>query len=560
MSVKNRLSKLLETAVSEARIQGVLEGEVCPKIVLEVPKRESQGDFATTLALSLAKIEKQNPRDLAKRLASLLEGRSDDIEKIDVAGPGYINFFMTKSYWHKMLLEIHEKKENYGRSDAGGGKSVQIEFVSANPTGPLHVAHGRAAALGDALGCLLEAVGYRVSREYYMNDVGGQMALLGQSTYLRYRELFGEMVTLPEGSYQGDYIIEIAKQLKASDGDRYLQGTETERLPFFTSYSVQTIVEWIKNDLWRFGVEFDDWFSESEMVKKNDVKSALAFLKTKQVLYEKDGATWVSTMRFGDDKDRVVVKSDGRKTYFASDIAYHRNKFERGYDRLINIFGADHHGYIGRINAAVAAMGYPADRLTFLIHQLVNLLRDGKPVRMSKRAGVFVTLREVIDEVGVDATRFFFLMRRSDTAVDFDLELAKKASNENPVYYVQYAYARLCSIVRVAEEQGWDVIEVGQNTTCEDLAVLALSEEQNLIKQLSQYPDLLRSAAEALEPHRITFYLQALAGMLHSYYFKCRVITEDRALSRARLVLITAVRVVLKNGLDLLGIRAPERM
>ncbi len=560
MSVKDRLSGLLETALAEARAQGFLRGEASPRIVLEVPKRENQGDFATTLALSLAKIEKQAPRELAMRLVSLIEGRYDAIEKIAVAGPGYINFFMKKTYWHKTLLKIHEAKENYGRSDVGRGKSVQIEFVSANPTGPLHVAHGRAAALGDALGLLLEAVGYRVSREYYMNNVGGQMDLLGRSTYLRYRELFGETVTLPEESYRGDYIIEIAKRLKASDGDRYLEGDEANRVPFFTAYSAKTIVESIQNVLWRFGVEFDHWFSEADLYRKNEVDAALAFLKSKQVLYEKDGAFWVSTMKFGDDKDRVAVKSDGRKTYFASDIAYHRNKFERGYDRLINIWGADHHGYIGRIKAVVAAMGYPADRLTVLIHQLVNLLRDGKPIRMSKRAGNFVSLREVIDEVGVDATRFFFLMRRSDTAVDFDLELAKKASNENPVYYVQYAYARLCSIVRVAVEQAWDIDEVVRNTTVEDLEILALPEEQDLIKQLARYPDLLRSAAEALEPHRITFYLQTLAGMLHSYYFKCRVITEDRLLSGARLVLIAAVRIILKNGLGILGIHAPERM
>lgn len=558
--MKEILSKLLEDVVSEARARGRLKGEETPPIVLEIPMHENQGDFATTIAFWLAKLEKKPPREIASLLVSLLEGRSTFVEKIEIAGPAYINFFMTKAYWRQTLLEIHRQKDQYGRSTICENKKVQIEFVSANPTGPLHVASGRAAALGDALAHLLEVVGCQVSREYYMNDIGKQMDRLGRSSYLRYRELFGEKIVLPEESYEGDYVIEIAEKLKDADGDRYLQGDESLRLPFFTTFSCQTIIEWIQNDLWRFGIEFDRWFSEDEIHKKKEVDAALASLKSDNLIYEKESATWLATTRFGDDKDRVVVRSDGRKTYFASDIAYHRNKFERGFNRLINIWGADHHGYIGRIKAAVAAMGYAPDRLTILTHQLVNLFRDGKPVKMSKRSGNFVTLREVIDEVGVDATRFFFLMRRSDTAVDFDLELAKKASNENPVYYVQYAYARLCSIVRVAKEQGWDVETLIQNAMLEDLDPLELPEEQVFMKQLSQYPDLILSAAESLEPHRITFYLQTLAGTLHSYYFSCRIITEDRAQTKARLILVTGVQIVLKNGLDILGIGAPERM
>lgn len=558
--MKEVLAGLLQEVVAEAREQGKLKkGKPFP-IILEVPKREGQGDFATTLALSLSKEEGRPPREIAADLVSMLQGRSPLIQKIEIAGPGYINFSLSKDYWHQTLLDICEKREAFGRAAIGAGEKIQIEFVSANPTGPLHVAHGRAAALGDALARLFQTIGYQVDREYYINDVGNQMTLLGRSTYLRYRELFGEKVTLPEESYRGSYIIEIAEEVKKSAGDRYLAGAEEEHLPFFIRTSYQTIFSWIRRDLEAFGVHFDRWFSEEDLYREKEVDAALAFLKSAGVLYEQDGALWVATTRYGDDKDRVVMRSNRQMTYFASDIAYHRNKFERGYDRLIDIWGADHHGYIDRVKAAVAAMGYSPDRLDILIHQFVNLLREGKPVAMSKRSGDFVTLREVMDEVGVDATRFFFLMRRSDTSLDFDLELAKKASTENPVYYVQYAHARLCSIIRVAAERGWKVEEEIQKAKSADLAILDLPEEQALIKQLSLYPDLLQSAAEGLEPHRLTFYLQELAGMLHRYYFDHRVVTEDLPRTKARLVLMAAVQIVLKNALAILGVRAPERM
>ncbi|MDC4222814.1 MAG: arginine--tRNA ligase [Candidatus Manganitrophus sp.] len=559
--MKAILTGLLTEVIAEARKQGKLKQQgKSAQIILEVPKREGQGDFATTLALSLSKEEGRPPREIASDLVALLQGRSPLIEKIEIAGPGYINFFLSKDHWYQTLLDIREKKGRYGQTSIGWGKKVQIEFVSANPTGPLHVAHGRAAALGDALALLLQAVGYQVDREYYINDVGNQMTLLGRSTYLRYRELFGEKVTLPDESYRGSYIIEIAEKIKKSAGDRYLTGSEEEHLPFFVRTSYQTILGWIRRDLDQFGVHFDRWFPEEDLYRNKEVDASLEFLKSAGVLYEQDGALWVATTRFGDDKDRVVMRSNRQMTYFASDIAYHRNKFERGYDRLIDIWGADHHGYIARVKAVAAAMGYSPDRLDILIHQLVNLLREGKPVAMSKRSGEFVTLREVMDEVGVDATRFFFLMRRSDTSLDFDLDLAKKASTENPVYYVQYAHARVCSILRVATERGLNVEEEIQNAKLADLTVLDLPEEQALIKQLSNYPDLLQSAAEVLEPHRLTFYLQELAGMLHRYYFDHRVVTEDLPRTRARLVLMAAVQIVLRNALAILGVRAPERM
>lgn len=557
---KEALVQLLERAITDCRGRGTLSGSETPAILLELPKYENQGDFATAVALSLAKTEKKAPREIAAAIVSALQGQVPWIKKIEVAGPGYINFFLTETFWVQTLLKIHKERARFGRCAAPQKQKIQIEFVSANPTGPLHVAHGRAAALGDALARLLEAAGHEIHREYYLNDIGGQMTLLGRSTYLRYRELFGEAITLPEGSYMAEYIIEIAQALKTAEGEQYLEGSEEERLPFFIQYSFNTIVSWIREDLHRFGIDFDLWFSEKELHQHTEVTDALAVLKSKKILYEKDGAQWVATTRFGDDKDRVVIRSNGEKTYFASDIAYHRNKFERGYDRLINIWGADHHGYIDRIKAAVEAMGYSPKQLTILTHQLVNLLREGKPVKMSKRAGSFVTLREVMDEVGVDATRFFFLMRRSDSALDFDLELAKKASNENPVFYVQYAHARLCSIIRVAKEKGWAVEEVGLNATLECLSPLTLPEEMAIIRQLSLYPELIQSAAETLEPHRLTFYLQSLAGMLHSYYFACRVVTEDTVLTKARIIFITAIRIVLQNGLALLGIHAPEEM
>lgn len=559
-SGQSGLTTLIAEALRACRAEGLLSGTSTPKILLETPKHEGQGDFATTVALMLAKIEKKVPRAIAEILLSKLKNQVDWIEKIEIAGPGYINFFLSADYWLQILPVIHQEGARFGRCTAEKKEKIQIEFVSANPTGPLHVASGRAAALGDALANMLEAIGHTVDREYYLNDIGAQVGLLGRSTYLRYRELFGETVTLPEGSYQGDYIINIATSLKKRDGDRYLENSESEHLPFFTQYSLETIEAWIKTDMHRFGIDFDQWFSEKTLHDHDEVKAALKVLKEENMLFEKEGASWVATTQFGDDKDRVVVRSNGQKTYFASDIAYHLNKFERGYDRLIDIWGADHHGYVGRIKAAVQALGYEAKQVTILIHQLVNLLRDGKPIKMSKRAGSFVTLREVMDEVGVDATRFFFLMRRSDSALDFDLELAKKTTNENPVFYVQYAHARLCSIVRVAKENDWDVDAVIQNTTLDALRLLTLPSEIALIRELSQYPALVRAAAEAMEPHRITFYLQTLAGLLHSYYFACRVVTEDKALTAARLVLVTAVRIVLQNGLKLLGISAPEKM
>jgi arginyl-tRNA synthetase len=548
------LTALLKEALAEAAKSGALKKIDNISIVLNIPAQKEHGDYATPLALSLAKREGIPPRNIATLLVSILKqlpSAEHLIEKVEVAGAGYINFFIKKEVGQGHLLEILRKGPTYGQHDLFLGKKILIEFVSANPTGPLHVAHGRAAALGDAMTRLLRAVGYQVDQEYYINDIGNQMVLLGQSTYLRYKELFGEKINLPDEAYKGDYIGDIAKAIKDTVGEKYLHD---EDIPFFTQYSYDTILSWNRDALESFYIHFDTWFSEATLHRERQVADAIVFLRERGVVYDADGAVWVATTRYGDDKDRVIQRSNGELTYFASDIAYHKNKFERGYDRLIDIWGADHHGYIGRIKAAVSAMGYAPARLDIVIHQLVNLLRDGKPVAMSKRSGEFVTLKAVIEEVGVDATRFFFTMRRSDTSLDFDLEIAKKSSDENPVYYVQYAYARLCSIIRVAKEQG----HILEDTP----TVLALitDEEMELIRQLSLYPTLIKMAAEKLEPHRINFYLMELAGLVHRYYFKYRVVTEDAQLTKARLALVTAIQIVLKSGLNLLGVSAPARM
>jgi len=551
--MKEQIVHFIQTTLENAVAKGILKN--VPSFGLETPDRPEHGDFATTLSLTLAKKEQKSPKAIAALLIGEMTRHPHPlIQKIEMAGPGYINIFMTKASWHQALIDIHAQGASYGQTLIGAGKRVLIEFVSANPTGPLHVAHGRAAVMGEAIARLMTTVGYRVEREYYINDIGRQISLLGQSTALRYQELFGKEITLPEEGYRGDYIIDMARVLKESEGDRHLVRSPED--PFFVEYSYKTILAWIRRDLDQFGIVYDRWFAESTLVP--DQETVFDLLRSQGVLYEEAGALWVATSRYGDDKDRVVKRANQQTTYFASDIAYHQNKYQRGYDRMINIWGADHHGYVARVKAAVAAMGYPPEKLHVLIHQLVNLQRNGQPVAMSKRSGEFVTLREVMEEVGADVTRFFFLMRRADSSVDFDLEVAKKSSDENPVYYVQYAYARICSIVRVAAAQGWNVS--GQNILIEELLVLDQPEEQKLIKQLARYPEMILAAAEGLEPHRMTFYLQELAGGVHRYYFSRRVVSEDKALTHARLILVTAVQIVLKNAFHLIGIEAPERM
>ncbi|MBI5197485.1 MAG: arginine--tRNA ligase [Nitrospirae bacterium] len=555
--MKAELVSIIEKSLLTARSEGDLRSAEVPPILLEIPKDESNGDYATPLAMGLASHEKRSPRQIAEVLVRHMQ-KEQVFEKIEIAGPGFINFFFRKAYWWETLRGILQTGDTYGQVDAGGGIPVQVEFVSANPTGPLHVGHGRGAAFGDSLANLLDAAGYRVQREYYINDVGRQMETLGRSTWIRYRQLLGQSDPFPEDGYQGDYIREIAQLILHSQGDRYLEMAEKEVLPFFIQYTKENILDGIRKDLQDFGVTFHAWFSERTLYEQGAVDRALATLRERGHLYDQEGAQWLRTTAFGDDKDRVVVRSSGQMTYFASDIAYHQEKFQRGFQRIIDIWGADHHGYEPRLRAMAQCLGYPAETLNMILVQLVTLVREGKPVSMSTRSGEFVTLREVMDEVGRDAARFIFLTRRSDSPLDFDLDVAKKKSQENPVYYVQYAYARIASLFRQAEEKGIVFSSAAEKSA--DLSRLDQPEEIRMIKLLAGYPDIVRESALALEPHRVTFFLLELAGVLHPYYFRYRIITEDQALTLARLTLMRGIQGVLRHALKILGVSAPERM
>lgn len=528
-----------------------------PPVLLEIPRDETKGDFASPVAFTLAPQGKKPPRAIAEIIAKHVEERHEEIiDRLEVAGGGYINFFLKKESWFDILKEAFKAGEEYGKVDIGRGEPVQVEFVSANPTGPLHIGHGRGAAFGDSLANLLKAAGYNVEKEYYINDVGNQMEALGRSTFLRYKQIFKPDTPFPQDGYRGEYIKNIANEIFSIKGEEYCDVDEEKAIPFFAEHSRDKILEGIKKDLNDFGVSFDSWFSEKSLYGSSEVDRVLTELENKGYIYEREGAFWLSTSSFGDDKDRVVIRSNGQRTYFASDIAYHKNKIDRGFRMIIDIWGADHHGYEPRIKAGIKALGYPEDCLKIILVQLVTLIREGKPVSMSTRAGEFITLREVIDEVGSDAARFMFLTRRPDSHLDFDLDLVKKESAENPVYYVEYAHARIASIFRQAGTKG--IERVSHHDV--DLSLLNLPEEMRMIKSVATYPDLIESSAKSLEPHRITFYLQELAALLHNYYFHHRVLTDDQRLTEARLVLMQCIKQVLKNALAVIGISAPESM
>jgi arginyl-tRNA synthetase len=554
--MKERLRQYIRKALEDCYARGTLQSGLVPEIALEVPARAEHGDFSTNLAMVLARAEKSSPRKVAEVLVAALGQNPLAWSRVEIAGPGFVNFFLTNRYWFSVLDEVNRQERHYGRSRMGQGKKVQVEFVSANPTGPLHIGHGRGAATGDAVAALLEAAGYEVQREYYINDAGNQMDTLGRSLFLRYRELLGEEIDFPADCYQGVYIRDLAGEVCEQEGRRLLEISEEEAIRFFAAYGGEKIRDGIEDDLRIFGVRFDRWYSEQSLYDRGEVERGIALLGERDLTYEEDGAIWFRTTDFGDDKDRVLVRSNGATTYFASDIAYHKEKFDRGFDLVIDVWGADHHGYVPRMKAVLAGLGRNTDDLQVILVQLVNLLRGGVQVAMSTRSGEFVTLREVIDEVGRDACRFFFLMRRSDSQLDFDLELAKKQSTENPVYYVQYAHARVCSINRNAAEQGMAMPAIGEV----DFDRLTLEDELALAKILSRYPETIEGAAGNFEPHRIVFYLQDLAARFHSYYNKGRVLIDDAETSRARLYLVNSVRVVLENALLLLGVSAPERM
>jgi arginyl-tRNA synthetase len=553
-SLRKNIIQSVDRALRSCAEKGLLDYDV-PFIEVEAAKDKSHGDYATNVAMVLASRLRMNPRKIAELIRENFD-TGEVIDKIEIAGPGFINFFVREGVWPRLLEAVDKRGEDYGKIDLGKGKKVQVEFVSANPTGPLHIGHARGAVVGDVIARLLDACGYSVSREYYINDAGNQMNNLGKSVYLRLRELLGETVDFPETCYKGDYIKDLAREILDNQGKAVLEKPEEDLVRIFTDYAGQAILEGIKEDLRIFGVSFDRYFSERELYQNDGVMGLLKKLEEQGFVFREENTYWFKTTQFGDEKDRVVVRQNGDPTYFAADIAYHKNKFERGFDTVIDIWGADHHGYIPRMQACVQALGFEKEALQVVLVQLVNLLRDGKPIAMSTRSGQFDTLREVVDEVGTDAARYNFMMRRSDSHLDFDLELAKKQSNENPVYYVQYAHARICSILRIAQERGYAI--PGYEDV--DLACITLPEEIDLVKTISAFPEVVEGAAVTLEPHRFTFYLNDLAGQFHSYYNRNKVMTEDRAQSMARLFLVKSVRTVFANALYLLGVSAPEKM
>ena len=554
--MKQTVTEILLQALDRAKHKGELKLETQPPVTLDTPREKSHGDLATTLAMTLAKPEAKPPRKIAEIIIANIQDEDGVIEKTEIAGPGFINFTFKRDRWKKTLFDIEAEGATYGLSNIGKGERVLVEFVSANPTGPLHVGHGRGAALGDALANLLAATGYDVSREFYINDAGRQVRLLALSVYSRYQQALGHDAPFPEDGYHGAYIEEIAQGFIKLHGDKYLKTPFEACAALFGDYGKETMLTDIRTDLEAFGVRFDTWFSEASLLQEGSVQRSLDELMESRNLYEQDGALWLRSTLFGDDKDRVVKKKDGSYTYLASDIAYHRNKLGRGFKTLVNIWGADHHGYIPRVQAVIQAFGHPKDSLHVLLVQLVSILRHGQPVPMSKRAGTFVTLRDVVQDVGSDAARYIFLTRRSDSHLDFDLDIAKEQSRENPVYYVQYAHARLASLFREAESRTINV----PKADAVDLSLLDLEEEQNIIKALAKYPEVIEEAALAYEPHRLTFYLQDLAGLLHNYYFKHRVITEDLKRTEAKLFLMKQVKTVIQSALKILGVNAPERM
>jgi len=514
------------------------------------------GDYATNLALILSKKFGLKPRDLAQIILDNIPLGASFIEKCEIAGPGFINFKMSTAYWKQNLVSVHERKNLYGHANTRNKPLILIEFVSANPTGPLHVGHGRGAAIGDCLARLLRTRGYKVETEYYVNDAGNQMKVLGRSLLLRYQELLGKDIEFPTDHYQGDYIKELAQELKGTQlGSEFEKLPADEATPLASGFACQRILEGIQEDLRIFGVSFDRYFSEKSLYAQDAINKALDELRNREKLEDREGAIWFKMSGDEDEKDRVLVRASGEPTYFAADIAYHKNKFDRGYENLVDIWGSDHHGYVPRVEAGIEALGYAPDKLQVILVQFVNLIRDGKKISMSTRSGEFVTLREVLDEVGTDSARFFFLTKRSDSHLDFDLDLAKRQSRDNPVYYVQYVHARIASIFRIALERNVDA-----DMTNPDLSALDLPEEEKIIKHLADFPDMLAEAAEAMEPHRITFYLLELSDLFHSYYHDNKVLTQDNRVRKARLFLVEAVRQVINNGLMILGVSAPERM
>lgn len=555
--MKEELASLVGVAVARvAREQG-LDWDPAAQAPIESCRDERFGDYTSNAAMELASRcggRKVPPRELGQAILAALPAAPDLLEKVEIAGPGFINFTVRRERWLQELAGILAGGDAYGRSNLGQGERIQVEFVSANPTGPLHLGHGRGAAVGDILCRILEATGYAVQREFYINDAGRQVETLARSVLARCREQLGAPAAFPEDGYKGDYVRELAREAVARHGASLATLPEAEAPAALGEAAMATVLGWIRRDLEAFGVRFDLWFSERSLYQPGAWEAVEEQLRGRDLLFEQEGALWFRSTRFGDDKDRVVVKNDGSRTYLASDILYHADKFRRGFERVIDVWGADHHGYIPRMQAVAQALGRPADALAVRLIQLVSLTRGGKAVAMGKREGEFVTLAEVVGEVGADAARFFFVMRRCESHLEFDLELAKSKTADNPVFYVQYAHARIASIFRTRSAPG------AADAAGTDLGRLELAEEFSLIKRLAGYPEVLAVCTRTLEPHPLANYLVALAAAFHGYYNRVRVVTEDESASRARLELVRAVGIVLRNGLGLMGVAAPDQM
>ena len=571
MTIRESLESVLYQALKAAVEAGELPLNEIPQPSLERPREEGHGDWACTIAMRLAKAAHMNPRAIAQVIVDHLPA-NNLIESFEIAGPGFINLTLTNASFQAVVSEARQQGSDFGKSELSEPCKVNLEYVSANPTGPMHVGHGRWAALGDAIARVMRHAGYSVDEEFYINDQGNQMNVFGNSIVVRYQQLLGQDVEMPEACYGGAYIKDIAQAIIDADGDKWLDSNEDERLVDFRERGYAMMLDSVKDTLSTFGNSFDTWFSERSLFvadENGETKQQRAFdvMNEKGLLFEAEGATFFRSTDYGDDKDRVLVKANGDLTYFMSDVAYHYDKMQRGYDHLIDIWGADHHGYIQRCKAMMAAWGYP-DALEVVLGQLVNLLRDGEPVRMSKRTGEMVTFQELIDEVGVDATRYLMLSKSADQAIDFDIEVAKKQDSSNPVYYVQYAHARICSILRKAgEARGMNVESAGiEEIVAElglddiDLSPLAHESELALMRKMADFSDLVAGAARDRAPFRLTHYAQELAGLFHSFYGNCHVLGEEESVEKARLALVDSTRIVLALSLDLLGVSAPERM
>lgn len=552
MDIKDTICEAIKKAADSAVADGIFPAGELPAIVLEVPPKKELGDFATNVAMQSARVFRKSPRNIAEELVKRIEG--EWLDRIDIAGPGFINFYLKSNVLYDTLASIINKGEAFGQLAKKDIAPIQVEYVSANPTGPLHIGHGRGAAAGSALVNLLRAAGYPVTSEYYINDAGNQINNLALSVNHRYLELLGkaDKATFPENGYHGADIVDTAQRIIKKDGEKYLDMSEDERLAIFKELALKEKLAALKEDLEAFNVTFDVWFSERTL-HPDMVNAAVDVLKNNGKIYEQDGALWLKSTEYGDDKDRVVIRDNGVPTYLAADIAYHKNKYERGFGKIINLWGADHHGYICRVKAAMSALGFDAEKLDVRLLQMVRLLRGGELVKLSKRTGQTITLSELIEEVGTDAARYFFVMRSMDSQLDFDMDLATSQSNENPVYYIQYAHARICSIFRQAEENNLKA----ENP---ELALLVEETEINLINKLAEYEDEIEKAAKEYAPQRIARYAYDLAGCFHSFYNQCRILGVDEKLAEARLALVKATAHVIRHALGIVGVSAPERM